>query len=128
MRYLPEIKPFRDTFVYNNYIYMLLGHVAEKLGGDKWEALLKSKLLEPLGMSRTRVLHSPADLQAGNVAQPYILSGGKIQNGTRSIYRYLGTCTSFYHMIWFAYNGMYKDTYYERRFVTHVLCLYFNSR
>lgn len=86
MKYLPEEIPFRDAFIYNNYMYMLLGHVAEKLGGDTWENLVKTKLFEPIGMESTKFLLVPTDSQQDGVARPYIFKDGKFQNGTLNLY------------------------------------------
>lgn len=69
-------------------MYMLLGHVTEKLGGDSWENLLTSKLLEPLGMTATKVLGHPDELLTPGVARPYIFKKDKFINGTAWLYRY----------------------------------------
>ncbi|WAR28024.1 GIGA6-like protein, partial [Mya arenaria] len=72
MRYLPEQIPFRDSFIYNNYMYMLLGHVAEKLGGDTWENLVSSRIFIPLGMKSTKILKKTSDVLSSDMAHPYI--------------------------------------------------------
>ncbi|KAH3843701.1 hypothetical protein DPMN_117230 [Dreissena polymorpha] len=86
LKFLPEKKAFRDGFIYNNYMYMLLGHVAEKLGGETWENLITSRVLTPIGMSSSKLLKQPSDVFIYGVAQPYILRDGQFANGTRSIY------------------------------------------
>ena len=69
-------------------MYMLLGHVTEKLGGDTWENLVTSRVLEPIGMATTRIIRVPDDVLAEGVARPYIYKDGQFENGTTSIYRY----------------------------------------
>ncbi|XP_060560761.1 uncharacterized protein LOC132720615 [Ruditapes philippinarum] len=86
MKYLPQLLPFRDRFLYNNFMFMYLGHIAEKLGEDTWENLLKSKVLLPIGMTSTQVLKQPEDVLKDNVAKPYIFNDNEFQNGTLDIY------------------------------------------
>ena len=46
-------------------MYMLAGHVAEKLGKASWEDLVRTRLMEPLGMTSStfiRHLENWADL------------------------------------------------------------------
>jgi CubicO group peptidase (beta-lactamase class C family) len=53
---LPHLKmnaEFRERWQYNNLMYMTAGHVAEVLGGDSWEALVRARIFGPLGMTRT---------------------------------------------------------------------------
>ncbi|WAR28085.1 GIGA6-like protein, partial [Mya arenaria] len=86
MRYLPEQIPFRDSYIYNNYLYMLLGHVAEKLGGDTWENLLMSRIFVPLGMKSTKILKKTSDVLASDMAHPYIYKDNSFENSTLDIY------------------------------------------
>ncbi|WAR28019.1 GIGA6-like protein [Mya arenaria] len=86
MRYLPEQIPFRDSFIYNNYMYMLLGHVAEKLGGDTWENLVTSRIFAPLGMKSTKILQKTSDVLSNDMAHPYIYKDDMFENSTLDIY------------------------------------------
>ena len=45
MKYLPEERPIRDGFIYNNYMFMMAGHMAEVLGQDTWENLMITRVL-----------------------------------------------------------------------------------
>ncbi|XP_053375802.1 uncharacterized protein LOC123533279 [Mercenaria mercenaria] len=87
MKLWPQKRPFRDTFIYNNLMYMMLGHVVEKLGGDTWENLLTSKVFQPIGMNSTRILREPKDVLENGVAKPYIFKDNMFQNGSLEIYR-----------------------------------------
>lgn len=51
MKHLPLTTPFRDGWSYSNFMYMIAGHVAEVIGGKKYEVLVKEKLFTPLGMN-----------------------------------------------------------------------------
>ena len=86
MRYIPVTRPFRDRFLYNNYMYMYLGHICEVLGGDTYENLIRNRLFLPLGMTSTKLIKTPSDVQFGDVAKPYNYRDGKFQNGTYSMY------------------------------------------
>jgi CubicO group peptidase (beta-lactamase class C family) len=44
---------FRERFQYNNLTPMLAGHIAEVVTGERWEELLRSRILKPLGMGHT---------------------------------------------------------------------------
>ncbi|XP_053386925.1 uncharacterized protein LOC123542314 [Mercenaria mercenaria] len=86
MKNMPQLLPFRDGFLYNNFMFMMLGHVAEKLGGDTWENLVTSKVLRPLGMTSTRILKKPKNVLENGVAKPYIFKDNIFKNATLDIY------------------------------------------
>jgi CubicO group peptidase (beta-lactamase class C family) len=62
LRYLaPEPGlPFRGGYIYNNLMYMVAGHVLETLLGTSYEDIIKTRILDPLGMTATSL--SFADL------------------------------------------------------------------
>lgn len=68
-------------------MFMMLGHIAEKLGGESWEKLMTSRIFEPLGMTSSRILKVPSDVLEPDVARPLIYKDGLYQNGTLDIYR-----------------------------------------
>ncbi|MCG3194972.1 MAG: D-aminopeptidase [Thermoanaerobaculia bacterium] len=43
----------RATFQYNNLMYAAAGYLAGEVAGTTWEELMKTRLLAPLGMTRT---------------------------------------------------------------------------
>ena len=86
MKFLPEERPIRDGFIYNNFMFMMLGHVAEVLGNDTWENLITTKLFQPLGMTNSTILKTPTELLKPDVARPYIYKDDEFQNGTLEIY------------------------------------------
>src|SRR5690554_4028526 len=53
MRYMDLEKPFRSAFVYNNVMYSLAGQIIEHTDGRTWDAFLKERLFDPLGMNST---------------------------------------------------------------------------
>lgn len=64
----------RTEFIYNNWMWMTAGRVAEALTGESWESLMRSRLLIPLRMYSTQL--SVADVyRFGEYALPYEVSG-----------------------------------------------------
>ncbi|XP_035664398.1 beta-lactamase-like [Branchiostoma floridae] len=85
MRYYREIYPFRTTFRYNDVMYKLAAHVAERLAGKPFETLLRERILQPLGMNDTVYLAEALD--AGdftNFAQTYLSYNRSGESETRS--------------------------------------------
>ncbi|XP_078618649.1 uncharacterized protein LOC144886099 [Branchiostoma floridae x Branchiostoma japonicum] len=73
VRHFSEVHPFRSVFSYNNFLYTLAGHVAERLAGKPFEQLLRERILLPLGMNTTTFLADA--LEEGdfsNFAQCYL--------------------------------------------------------
>lgn len=77
LRYLPLNHDLRTDFQYNNLMFLCAGHVAERLTGKTWEEVVRARILQPLGMSRTnfRVTESQAD---ADHAEPYGLDDTKV--------------------------------------------------
>ena len=46
--------PFRQRFLYNNVHYLAAGSAAAAAAGTSWAALMKARILAPLGMAATR--------------------------------------------------------------------------
>lgn len=58
LRYLDPVPvaggtAFRTEFLYNNIMYMIAGHLLEILFGVKYEDIIKTRILNPLGMTAT---------------------------------------------------------------------------
>jgi CubicO group peptidase (beta-lactamase class C family) len=53
LRHLEPNRGFRQTWQYNNLLYISAGHLAEHLLGCTWEQAVRERLLEPLGMTNT---------------------------------------------------------------------------
>ena len=48
------LAPFRQRFLYNNENYVAAGWAAAAAAGTSWDALVKARILAPLGMAATR--------------------------------------------------------------------------
>ncbi|EWZ43331.1 beta-lactamase/transpeptidase-like protein [Fusarium oxysporum Fo47] len=68
LSYVPQGGSFRNSFIYNNFAYEVLGHVIEKVSGSSYSSFLREKLLEPLGMKRTYYTDAEG---MENEAKPY---------------------------------------------------------
>ncbi len=51
LRYLDLNAGLRQRYQYNNLMYMAAGIVAERLGGESWEALLQKRIFAPLQLA-----------------------------------------------------------------------------
>ena len=69
LRFLQPSARFRGKFQYSNLMYVAAGHLAEVASGQSWEELVASRILKPLGMSRT-FFTLEATEQAGDFARP----------------------------------------------------------
>jgi CubicO group peptidase (beta-lactamase class C family) len=55
LRFLPLSKDLRQAFQYCNLGYGLAGHVVEVISGTQWEDYLRTRLLTPLRMDRSKL-------------------------------------------------------------------------
>jgi CubicO group peptidase (beta-lactamase class C family) len=53
LRYLELNHDLRETWQYNNLMYLTAGHLAERVSGSSWEELVRSRVLARLGMTRS---------------------------------------------------------------------------
>lgn len=76
IRFLEASAPLRQNFQYNNYMYMAVASVLEKLYGKTWEQLVEEKLFTPLSMknSSTGSMGTSGDFSYG-----YVYKNGTIQ-------------------------------------------------
>jgi CubicO group peptidase (beta-lactamase class C family) len=65
-----QVLPAHHAFHYSNLAYGLLGQVVERVTGEDWEAVVRQRVLEPLGMVRTG-LNPEDDRATGYQIDPY---------------------------------------------------------
>ena len=53
IQYMEPSAPIRSKFQYNNFMYMVLGRVIERITGKSWQENIKTTILQPLSMNRT---------------------------------------------------------------------------
>lgn len=53
IKYQEPTAPLRQTWQYNNFMFLVQGMIAEKLSGKSWEKNVKEKIFVPLGMNQS---------------------------------------------------------------------------
>lgn len=53
LRFHEPSAPIRQTFQYNNLMYVAIAHLLEKTNNASWEDLIKSRIFTPLGMNNS---------------------------------------------------------------------------
>lgn len=76
LRYLEPTAELRETWQYQNLMYMTAGYLVEKIEGESWEKIVKRSIFEPLGMQSSNF--SVTDMKkVKNHALPYEEEDGK---------------------------------------------------
>ncbi|MGD2108133.1 MAG: serine hydrolase [Phycisphaerae bacterium] len=75
--YLPN-KSFRETFQYNNMMFLTAGYLGGKLAGSTWEKAVRERIFQPLGMSQTNLSVNDSQ-KAPDYALPYEEKGDEIR-------------------------------------------------
>jgi CubicO group peptidase (beta-lactamase class C family) len=73
LRYLEPNRDFRAVYQYQNLMFMTAGILAEKLSGEKWENLVRARIMEPLRMRRSNFSVSDMHPETDDAALPYVL-------------------------------------------------------
>ena len=55
IKYQEPTTPLRQTWQYNNFMFLVQGMIAEKLTGKTWEQNIKEKIFTPLGMKTSNL-------------------------------------------------------------------------
>jgi CubicO group peptidase (beta-lactamase class C family) len=77
MRYMQPVSPFRSCFGYHNHMVTTAGEVLERISGQPWAMVLRTRVLRPLGMTTT--FAGPRDLNGReNVSTPHVLAAGNV--------------------------------------------------
>src|SRR5690554_1063644 len=53
LRFLKPVSSFRSKYDYDNLLYIVAGHVVEKVSGMEYEQFVSEHFLKPLGMTQT---------------------------------------------------------------------------
>lgn len=70
LRYVPLSYPFRSHWGYFNMGYVVCGEVIKKVTGSDWHSMVRTRILDPLGMHRTFSKVSELE-KISNVAKPH---------------------------------------------------------
>ena len=85
--YLEMNKDIRTTWQYNNLMYGVAGHLIQCISGQRWDAFVRQRILEPLSMKHTCFTIAEVQ-QMPDYAMPYHLVDDKIQR--TDFYRLVG--------------------------------------
>lgn len=78
LRYIKPATSFRYAYAYDNVLYTVAGELIGAVSGQSWEDFVVSRILRPVGMDSSDVLHSQAGL-TGNSAVPHARIDGVVR-------------------------------------------------
>jgi CubicO group peptidase (beta-lactamase class C family) len=73
LRYLKPVTGFRETFAYDNILYIVAGALAEAVSGQRWEAFVAENIFKPVGMTDA---HANYDAHAANAVSLHARTDG----------------------------------------------------
>jgi CubicO group peptidase (beta-lactamase class C family) len=76
---LPLDRPFRSAFQYQSTMFVAAGLAVAAAGGLPWDAFVQKRLLDPLGMTATRLTTSAAEKSADRARPHRLRPGGKVE-------------------------------------------------
>jgi CubicO group peptidase (beta-lactamase class C family) len=77
LRHLKPMTGFRETFTYQNVLYLAAGRIIAEAAGTTWAEFVGRRLFSPLGMTRSRT--GPRGVEGvANVASPHVIFEGEV--------------------------------------------------
>ena len=73
MRWLKQELPFRTSMVYSNIGYTAAGEASARAAGTSWESLIRTRIIEPLGLGDTYLWNERGARTGGNVASAHAM-------------------------------------------------------
>jgi CubicO group peptidase (beta-lactamase class C family) len=73
-RFVKPASSVRSRYAYNNVLFLVAGQVVAAVSGTTWDDFVRTRILAPLGMTRTTT--SVGDRAGDNVASPHPLVNG----------------------------------------------------
>ena len=77
LRYFPLVSPFRDSYNYDNVLYIVAGEIVPRVTGQAFEAFVAERIMRPLGMDRCFMGAIP-DAEMRNLAAPHGVIDGEL--------------------------------------------------
>ncbi|HWD29417.1 MAG TPA: serine hydrolase [Rhizomicrobium sp.] len=59
LRYLKPVTGFRETFAYDNILYIVAGALVEAVSGETWQHFVQAHILTPAGMTDSATSYDP---------------------------------------------------------------------
>jgi CubicO group peptidase (beta-lactamase class C family) len=76
LRYLKPVTGFRETFAYDNILYIVAGALVEAVSGESWEHFVQTHILDVVGMKDTATAY---DIHAKNGIALHARTDGPIR-------------------------------------------------
>jgi len=70
IRYFPLVSEFRDSYNYDNVLYIVAGEIVPRMTGQSFESFVDARIMQPLGMDRCFAGNIP-DSEMNNLAAPH---------------------------------------------------------
>lgn len=78
LAFIPLATSFRSAYAYDNVLYLVAGEVIEAVSGQPWEDVVRTRILQRVGMNGSSVRHSAA-AGGGDIATPHARVEGKVR-------------------------------------------------
>ncbi|MBO2032583.1 serine hydrolase [Siccationidurans ginsengisoli] len=98
LRYFKPVSSFRSKFDYDNSLYIVAGEVVARVSGQPWNTFVETRLLKPLGMSRSATVYARLP-DPTNVIDAHGPVDGKIQVIRRDLNTLLGPAGGIYSSV-----------------------------
>ena len=98
LRYFKPVSSFRSKYDYDNTLYMVAGEVVARASGQPWADFVETRLLKPLGMSRSATLFARLP-DPTNVIDGHAPVDGKVQVVRRDLGTLLGPAGGMYSSV-----------------------------
>ncbi len=79
IRYMEPTAPFRTRFQYNNIMFVTAGQIVERVAGQDWETFTRTRIFEPLGMTRTNLSATESSSDANHYTGYRVKLGERIE-------------------------------------------------
>lgn len=98
LRYFKPVSSFRSKFDYDNSLYIVAGEVVARVSGQPWTTFVETRLLRPLGMSRSATVFTRLP-DPTNVIDAHGPVEGKVQVIRRDLNTLLGPAGGMYSSV-----------------------------
>jgi CubicO group peptidase (beta-lactamase class C family) len=98
LRYFKPVSSFRSKFDYDNSLYIVAGEVVARVSGQSWNTFVETRLLRPLGMSRSATVYTRLP-DPSNVIDAHGPVDGRIQVIRRDMNTLLGPAGGIYSSV-----------------------------
>ncbi|HEX8326460.1 MAG TPA: serine hydrolase [Hymenobacter sp.] len=98
LRYFKPVSSFRTKYDYDNNLYIVAGEVVARISGKSWAEFVETRLVKPLGMTRTATYFSRLP-DPTNFIDGHGPVDGKVQVVQRSRVSFAAACGGMYSSV-----------------------------